>query len=81
MHRQCYSVKHPPAGHLRGHPTIDSEHSKWLLSPPLLDEEVVILTDVFVHVNTSRYSLTMHHSNSDLKAFGMTDDMIADQEW
>ncbi|CAM6085285.1 unnamed protein product [Calypogeia fissa] len=28
-----------------------------------------------------RYSLTMHHSAADLKAFGMTDEMIADQEW
>lgn len=28
-----------------------------------------------------RYSLTMHHSADELRAFGMTDDMIEDQEW
>ncbi|CAK9189476.1 unnamed protein product [Sphagnum troendelagicum] len=28
-----------------------------------------------------RYSLTMHHTHDELRALGMTDDMIADQEW
>lgn len=28
-----------------------------------------------------RYSLTMHHSADELRAFGMTNDMIDDQEW
>ncbi|KAG6545687.1 hypothetical protein Mapa_012872 [Marchantia paleacea] len=28
-----------------------------------------------------RYSLSMHHTHDELRAFGMTEDMIADQEW
>jgi hypothetical protein len=28
-----------------------------------------------------RYSLAMHHTHDELRSFGMTDDMIADQEW
>ena len=28
-----------------------------------------------------RYNLTMHHSVEELKAFGLTDSMISDQQW
>lgn len=35
--------------------------------------------NLFYDVN--RYSLAMHHNEDELRKFGLTDDMLADQEW
>ena len=33
------------------------------------------------HVDDGRYSLLVHHSREELKAFGLTHEMLLDQEW
>ena len=33
------------------------------------------------YVDDGRYSLLVHHSREELKAFGLTHEMLLDQEW
>lgn len=40
------------------------------------------LTKYFAHnLIFYRYSLLMHHTEEELREFGLTDDMLKDQEW
>lgn len=40
-----------------------------------------LITKLDKHKFFDRYSLLMHHDEQELREFGLTDEMLIDQEW